>query len=471
EVGLPVRSPVHRREALGKIGSVFSNLYKDGLLTDCILHCKDGTVRAHKLILAASSPYFRKVFLEHHEKQAIFVMYGVSVGLLKELLELIYQGSTEVPGETLRSVLDLAEELQVTGILAASGSTESQSNGCGRDTRFKGQKRVAVDFAAPEENEATPAKITKNISESTSNCHPRKEAITRGSEKHENVSQNDDHSDASNDANTNIVVPEIETNERLIGHSTDEQSSLSVWARKERKFKCDLCPSSFKRASHLSRHQLVHTGERPFACNQCDKAFSRHDKLKHHIQKAHEINVLNESLPSDSLYTIGQVQILSPEQTMIISPEPLEQNIQTVPQKKGRGRPRKHPIAPPPLVKRPRGRPRLYPIAPKSVVKRPRGRPRLNPVEKQETPAKIENYDMSNIPYTDYSTNPNDEITIHDHIMEPLVEIKTEPSEKPDLGNSEGATFLENIGLFENSAIAKIGECTISVANNSNNSP
>lgn len=72
---------------------------------------------------------------------------------------------------------------------------------------------------------------------------------------------------------------------------SDEPPKLSAWARKQRKFKCELCPSSFKRSSHLTRHQLVHTGERPFACEQCDKAFSRHDKLKHHIRKAHEFDL------------------------------------------------------------------------------------------------------------------------------------------------------------------------------------
>lgn len=107
---------------LENIGSMFKTLYKDELLTDCTLYCKDGSIKAHKLILAASSPYFRKVFLEHNEEHAIFIMHGISVGQLQDLLELIYKGSIDVPGETLNSVYDLAEDLQVTGVLVEDSS-------------------------------------------------------------------------------------------------------------------------------------------------------------------------------------------------------------------------------------------------------------------------------------------------------------------------------------------------------------
>lgn len=51
-------------------------------------------------------------------------------------------------------------------------------------------------------------------------------------------------------------------------------------------------------------------------------------------------------------------------------------------------------------------------------------------------------------------------------IMEPVVEIKMEPQDKPPSdAETDSARFFENIGLFENTAaIGKIGECTISVA-------
>lgn len=124
-----------------------------------------------------------------------------------------------------------------------------------------------------------------------------------------------------------------------------------------------------------------------------------------------------------------------------------------------------------PPAKRPRGRPRKYPVVEKPLIKRGRGRPRLNA---PRTEGNGENYDITNLPYGDleYLTMP-----LQDSVMiEPYVEIKTEKDENVD-GASKSTeetkdTVKEesidisstNLKDIEN-RIAKIGECTISVAN------
>ncbi|KAG5891520.1 hypothetical protein JTB14_014444 [Gonioctena quinquepunctata] len=478
---------------LETIGTVFQTLYKDEVLTDCILYCKDGSVKAHKVILAASSRYFRKVFVDHKDDNAIF-MYGISFTQLKYLIELIYKGSIDVSCDDFNAVFDLAEDLQVTGVLVEDGS--NKPNGFGRDTRYKGQKRVAVDFL-PEEQQSSVSKCFKSMERRSSSSSDKSSAILI---KKDYEIDTDNEVQIDDQPTEAIDIDSISDGDKFVGHNLDP-NNLSPWARKERKFKCDSCPSSFKRASHLSRHQLVHTGERPFACEQCDKAFSRHDKLKHHIHKSHELGALNDALGPDSLYTIDHVDILTPETSMIVEPEasilthhhnlpsvsestimahhenkPLLSisDITDVPQKKGRGRPRKHlPVL---TVKRPRGRPRVNPIVAPPLVKRPRGRPRrLNPVaidagiKKKEESYTFANESYSDMEFLNKSDESGSEMLHNQRIMEPLVEIKTEPPEKSTPSREEEHTnsFFENIGLFENTAaIAKIGECTISVATN-----
>jgi hypothetical protein len=125
--------------------------------------------------------------------------------------------------------------------------------------------------------------------------------------------------------------------------------------------------------------------------------------------------------------------------------------------------------------KRPRGRPRKYPVVQKPLIKRGRGRPRLNPVR---TEVNGENYDITNLPYGDleYLTMP-----LQDSVMiEPYVEIKTEKDDNNEESEKTNVEKKENdkeepeqpelspspahLKDLEN-RIAKIGECTISVAN------
>lgn len=122
--------------------------------------------------------------------------------------------------------------------------------------------------------------------------------------------------------------------------------------------------------------------------------------------------------------------------------------------------------------KRPRGRPRKYPVVEKPLIKRGRGRPRLNPVRPE---GNGENYDITNLPYGDleYLTMP-----LQDSVMiEPYVEIKTEKDEPNEENAKASQEKIErqkeresvnvsptNLKVLE-SRIAKIGECTISVAN------
>lgn len=61
---------------LANLSGLFETLYKSGSLTDATLACQGGMLRAHRLVLAACSPYFERVFKEHYGEQPILILKG-----------------------------------------------------------------------------------------------------------------------------------------------------------------------------------------------------------------------------------------------------------------------------------------------------------------------------------------------------------------------------------------------------------
>ena len=92
--------------------SAFLKTNDDNNFADVTFACEDGQqVEVHKVILAASSPFFKTLLGRNKHHHPIIYMRGVKSSNLLAILDFLYRGEANVSQDDLEPFLALAEEL------------------------------------------------------------------------------------------------------------------------------------------------------------------------------------------------------------------------------------------------------------------------------------------------------------------------------------------------------------------------
>ncbi|XP_067135103.1 modifier of mdg4-like [Centruroides vittatus] len=95
---------------------IFNQLWALEELVDVILSCEDGEIKAHRMMLSASSPVFRKIFSNSPSQYRIIFLRDTKYAELKMILDFIYKGEIIVPGSQLGGLIKTAEALKINGL-------------------------------------------------------------------------------------------------------------------------------------------------------------------------------------------------------------------------------------------------------------------------------------------------------------------------------------------------------------------
>ena len=107
------------------ISSAFGSLRDDADLTDVTLVCEDGQqVEAHKVILAASSPFFLNMLRRNKHSHPLIYMRGIKSEQLVALVDFLYHGEANILQENLDIFLAIAEELKLKGLTGDRDTSE-----------------------------------------------------------------------------------------------------------------------------------------------------------------------------------------------------------------------------------------------------------------------------------------------------------------------------------------------------------
>ncbi|XP_045600357.1 protein bric-a-brac 2 isoform X3 [Procambarus clarkii] len=98
--------------------AVFDQLLQEEVFVDVTLSCEGGQqLRAHKVVLAACSPYFQAVLQNNPCKHPIVILpRDVAFADLRAIIEFVYRGEIDVAQEQINSLLAAADTLKIKGL-------------------------------------------------------------------------------------------------------------------------------------------------------------------------------------------------------------------------------------------------------------------------------------------------------------------------------------------------------------------
>jgi len=103
------------------ISSAFKDIRDEKEFFDITIACEDEQLQAHKVILSACSPFFKKVLCRNHHQHPLLYLKGVSYKDMESVLNFMYHGEVNVAQDDLNSFLQVAEDLRVKGLTQNNG--------------------------------------------------------------------------------------------------------------------------------------------------------------------------------------------------------------------------------------------------------------------------------------------------------------------------------------------------------------
>ena len=97
------------------ISSAYRDIREEKEFFDITIACDDEQLQAHKVILSACSPFFKKVLRRNQHQHPLLYLKGVAFRDMESVLNFMYHGEVNVAQDDLNSFLQVAEDLQVKG--------------------------------------------------------------------------------------------------------------------------------------------------------------------------------------------------------------------------------------------------------------------------------------------------------------------------------------------------------------------
>jgi len=265
------------------ITTAFVSLRNDNNFSDVTLACEDGNqVEAHKVILAASSPFFQNILRKNKHPHPLIYMRGMTSEDLVAIVDFLYYGEANVYQENIDPFLAIAEELNLQG-LTGNGNTKVDQTSVRPATERK------QDLQG----------LTGNGNTKVDEPSERKQGLQNNkikTEKNQSYIQEETHNKphpaAVEQDETAVAVPNSAVYSVQISDIQDLDDQVSAMMRKSENFcrggsrKADTCTVCGKEGpgQNIKDHiETNHLEGVSIPCSYCEKKFRTRSALRKHV--------------------------------------------------------------------------------------------------------------------------------------------------------------------------------------------
>ena len=232
------------------VSKTFSQLRSEEEFFDVSLVSDDEKMMsAHKLVLSASSPYFKHILTTNKHSHPLLCLDGVSSAELQCVLDYIYQGEVQIYQEQLDRFLVVAQRLKLEGLTSQDDDQEGIKKDTMEDTA------IVHDYVPEEITEipnSKPLKTEKEI------LKPRK-------------------------LSTSTLVANNPNTEEI-----DKMLNEYIIRGENGLYSCGYCgKSGDRKAYNMRNHVETHMEGLSFPCQSCDKTFRSRNSLSIHNTRYH----------------------------------------------------------------------------------------------------------------------------------------------------------------------------------------
>lgn len=227
----------------------YSKLRKEDDFYDVTLVSEDDQiVRGHKMVLASSSDFLKRIFKVTKQAESIIYLTGINQKNLSFIMDYIYLGEVQIFQEDIDSFLESAQKLRIEGLIIEQSEPESNIK-----QDISDFQRESMSFPPDHGNEEESCQLAE-ISDKVLN---QRGPYPTPASTHSNYSQ-------SKEVFDEFIMKDGE-----------------LWV-------CRQCGKTAKTKASIGLHAETHIEGISFDCKLCDKVFRSRNTLANHKSLTHK---------------------------------------------------------------------------------------------------------------------------------------------------------------------------------------